>query len=235
MKFIGIVCWTEVRRKIVRHELNRSFSDMVAECDGAIPIIYPQVDDKKIMDEFLNLVDGIILIGGSDVSPHLYNEGPSKYLAQVNPLRDKIEINILKESIKKKIPILAICRGMQLLNIYKGGTLHQDIYEDLNSVYSHSDRDNNGVIYYHDIDIFDNESHLKKAMKTDRLLVNSFHHQAIKELGMDLKVVAKSADGIIEAVEHTKEPMIMGVQFHPEFPQHNEKFYKVFSYFIENI
>lgn len=235
MKFIGIVCWTEMRYKITRHELNRSFSDIVANIDGAIPVMFPQINDDCIMDEFIDMVDGIILIGGSDVSPHLYNEGPKRELHQVNPLRDEIEINILKKSIKKNKPILAVCRGMQLLNIYKGGTLYQDIYSDIEDVYNHSDRDGKKVIYYHNIDILDKESHLYKAFKSDDLLVNSFHHQAIKKLGIDLKIVAKSEDGIIEAVEHTKDPMVMGIQFHPEFPEHNRKFYKVFEYFIENI
>lgn len=235
MKFIGIVCWTEMRYRITRHELNRSFSDMIADCEDAIPIMFPQTNNDDILDEFIDMVDGIVLIGGSDVSPHLYNEGPKRGLLQVNPKRDEIEFNIIKKAIKNNTPILAVCRGMQLLNIYKGGTLYQDIYSDIEDVDNHSDRDNKNIMYFHNIDILDEESHLYKAFESETVVVNSFHHQAIKKLGRDLKIVAKSQDGIIEAVEHTKDPMVMGIQFHPEFPEHNKKFYKVFKYFVENI
>ncbi|MDL2310762.1 gamma-glutamyl-gamma-aminobutyrate hydrolase family protein [Peptostreptococcaceae bacterium OttesenSCG-928-C18] len=231
-KFIGIPCWLENRNGFVSHEINNNFSKMVLE-SGGIPIIMPQVLEKDILDEYIEMVDGLILVGGSDISPYLYNEGPNRFLDSTSPIRDEIEMYLLEKAVDKNIPLLGVCRGMQLMNIFFGGTLYQDIYSQCDDVFNHSDRDGKRVIYYHKIDIVKN-SRLYEIYGSE-LVVNTFHHQAIKDVGNGFKVTAKTDDGVIEAIEYEKDHFIMGIQFHPEFPEHNKKFYKIFEYFIRNL
>lgn len=231
-KFIGIPCWLEKRDDFVSHEVNNNFSKMILEA-GGIPIIIPQIADDKLIEEYIDMIDGLILVGGSDISPYLYNEGPSRFLESTSPIRDKVEYSLIEKAIEKKIPIFGVCRGMQLLNIFFGGTLYQDIYSQCGNVFNHSDRERKGIIFYHDIEIEKN-SRLYDIYGS-KLVVNTFHHQAIKKLAEGFKVTAKSDDGIIEAMEYEEDQLIMGIQFHPEFPEHNENFYKIFDYFISKI
>lgn len=116
-KFIGIPCWLENRGKYVSHEINNNFSKMVLD-SGGIPIIIPQVYDKSFLDEYINMIDALILVGGSDISPYLYKEGPNRYLESTSPIRDEVEIYLLEKAVERKIPIFGICRGMQLINIF---------------------------------------------------------------------------------------------------------------------
>lgn len=231
-KFIGIPCWLENRGKYVSHEINNNFSKMVLD-SGGIPIIIPQVYDKSFLDEYINMIDALILVGGSDISPYLYKEGPNRYLESTSPIRDEVEIYLLEKAVERKIPIFGICRGMQLINIFFGGNLYQDIYSQREDVYNHSDRENRSIIYYHDIEI--KESSRLYDIFGPSLVVNTFHHQAIKKVAKNFKVTATADDGIIEAIEYEKDNFIMGIQFHPEFPEHNKNFYKLFDYFIGNI
>lgn len=231
-KFIGIPCWLENRDNFISHEINNNFSKLILK-SGGIPIIIPQINDENLLEEYINMVDALILVGGSDISPYLYNEGPCRYLENTSPIRDKVEIYLIEKAIERKIPIFGVCRGMQLLNIYFGGTLYQDIYSQCENVFNHSDREKMKIIYYHEIEIEKNSR--LYDIYGPKLIVNSFHHQAIKDIAKDFKITAKSSDGIIEGMEYKKEQLIIGIQFHPEFPEHNENFYKIFDYFISNI
>ncbi len=231
-KYIGIPCWTENRNGLLHHEINNQFSEMVLKA-GGVPIILPQVVEEQILDEYLDMIDGLLLVGGSDIAPYTYKEGNSRYLESVRPIRDESEIKLLDKAVSRNMPILAVCRGMQLVNIYFGGDLYQDIYSQIEKVDNHSDREKKGIVYYHKINIEENSRMYNIFGK--ELLVNSFHHQAIRKLAKDFKATSYSYDNLIESIEYTKEQFIMGIQFHPEFPQHNKEFYKIFDYFISNI
>lgn len=156
--------------------------------------------------------NGLLLPGGGDVDPHLYGEEPIPECGEPNALRDSIEPAFLKQFLDEEKPILGICRGVQMMNVALGGTLHQHIppmATELHSNFagrlhgSHYVTLMPGTIMY---DIFG----------TDSMKVNSIHHQAVKDVGRDLAVFAKSSDGFIEGVELKGYPFCVGVQWHPE-------------------
>ena len=168
-------------------------------------------DTEKAVTEALSC-DGLLLPGGADINPLMYGERPDEKCGKPNEIRDTAEPYILEEFLKTNKPVLAICRGIQLLNVYKGGTLFQDIKD--RQKYRHMDflsRANST----HPIKIYKN-SKLYDIMKLNTASVNSMHHQAINKVGNGLKVTAKSDDGYVEAVEMENYPFCIGVQWHPE-------------------
>ncbi|KLU63678.1 putative glutamine amidotransferasec [Desulfosporosinus acididurans] len=181
---------------------------------GGIPIILPYVS-PEITIEMLKLCDGIILSGGEDVDPKFYGQDPRIGLGHTIPERDQVEISIVNYALKHQVPLLAICRGVQLLNVALGGTLIQDIPSTVSKALQHSqtaerNRDTHWVTV-------EKNSKLYEIFQEDRVRVNSLHHQAIDVLAPDLRAVAKASDGIIEAVEYTKvSSFFIAVQWHPE-------------------
>ena len=155
---------------------------------------------------------GLLIPGGDDVDPKLYGQEKSEKCGPKNPLRDQLDPALLKAFLPTGKPIIGICRGMQMLNVHLGGTLHQDI-KDLQKLCHQGSvwkaRPSHGVFVEAD-------SKLRKILSKDRLAVNSIHHQAVDVLGRGLKVVARSEDGIPEAVELEGHPFCLAVQWHPE-------------------
>ena len=193
-----------------------SYIDAVYKSWG-IPITLPILKDVSAIREQVKLLDGLILSGGRDVDPHFYGEEPLEKLEAIFPERDVHEMALIKAAIDLKKPILAICRGMQILNVTYGGTLYQDISYAPGEHIKHYQI---GSPYQatHSIKIDKNSILFKMADKSEIERVNSFHHQALKQVAKGLKVVATAPDGIIEAVEAEDEDgiFVMGVQFHPE-------------------
>ena len=193
-----------------------SYIDAVYKSWG-IPITLPILKDVSAIREQVKLLDGLILSGGRDVDPHFYGEEPLEKLEAIFPERDVHEMALIKAAIDLKKPILAICRGMQILNVTYGGTLYQDISYAPGEHIKHYQI---GSPYQatHSIKIDKNSILFKMADKSEIERVNSFHHQALKQVAKGLKVVATAPDGIIEAVEAENEDgiFVMGVQFHPE-------------------
>ena len=193
-----------------------SYIDAVYKSWG-IPITLPILKDVSAIREQVKLLDGLILSGGRDVDPHFYGEEPLEKLEAIFPERDVHEMALIKAAIDLKKPILAICRGMQILNVTYGGTLYQDISYAPGEHIKHYQI---GSPYQatHTIKIDKNSALFKMADKMEIERVNSFHHQALKQVAKGLKVVATAPDGIIEAVEAENEDgiFVMGVQFHPE-------------------
>ncbi|AQW20932.1 gamma-glutamyl-gamma-aminobutyrate hydrolase [Lentilactobacillus curieae] len=180
---------------------------------GGLPLLIP-TRNPDVVTEYLPLVDGLLLPGGTDVAPRFYGEEPIPQNGDIDPLLDESEIRLIKEFIHAQKPIFALCRGMQILNVAMGGNLYQDIESQIATpVFQHSQKNNiSETAHYVDIE---SESKLASIVNTDKLLVNSHHHQAIKQVADELHVTAKSGDGIIEAVENS-DGSIMGVQWHPE-------------------
>jgi len=155
--------------------------------------------------------DGLLLPGGADVAPHLYGQEPTEKCGKPNTLRDTGEMIILEAFFPSNKPIFCICRGVQLLNVFCGGTLHQDIKEAQKC--SHSDFKTRAK-GCHSVTLTPDTR--LSAILGAHALVNSMHHQAVDTVGKDLTVVAVSEDGFIEALEHNIHPFCIGVQWHPE-------------------
>lgn len=187
------------------------------EESGGIPIILSYTNLQDI-DEILTHVDGILLTGGGDLDPLLFGEDPICQSGYISPTRDFFELVLCSEAIKRDIPILGICRGMQVMCVATGGKLYQDIQTQTKSSLKHRQEAPN---YYptHFVNIVYG-SLLSLAMGVTKdeteITVNSMHHQCVKEVGEDFYVTALSSDGLIEAMEHSENRFALGVQWHPE-------------------
>ena len=179
---------------------------------GGVPVVIPPVADKEVLVNTLNHIDALILSGGGDLNPLFVGEEPSPRLRGINQERDLPELLITRLAYNRQIPILGICRGIQVLAAAFGGKVAQDITITANVKHS-QDADRSELT--HSVKLVE-DSTLYNIYGQERLLVNSFHHQAVKEAGEKLRVVAKSSDGIVEAIESSEYKSIIGVQWHPE-------------------
>lgn len=201
---------------------------------GGIPVILPMVKDTESMLEFVKGLDGIIFTGGSDILPVNYGEDVLAELGYVIPERDRHEIAMFKELVHNTdLPILGVCRGMQVGNVALGGTLYQDLKKQRPESDVHEvDRvpRTNGV---HWVQI-EKDSLLERSFPEGKTLVNSFHHQAVRNIAGELKPVAKAADGIVEALEGKDRDNLLLVQWHPEMLSlENADHQSIFTNFVE--
>ena len=182
---------------------------------GGIPVIFPFTEDKQELDQLVCMCDGFLFTGGQDVSPDLYQEIPMEGLIETCRKRDVMEKTVLEKALKADKPVLGICRGIQFINVSLGGTLYQDIPSQHPSETNHQQHAPYDIPV-HDVTIV-KDSPLHKRLKTDRLPVNSCHHQAVKGLAAGLKPMAYSQDGLVEAVFMEDKTFLWAVQWHPEF------------------
>ena len=182
---------------------------------GGIPIMLPLTSEKATIDQLLDTVDGIIMTGGHDVSPDIYGEEKLEDLVVCNEARDSMEKELLKQALEKDIPILGICRGIQFINAFLGGTLYQDLGKQHPSETEHHQKPPYDVPV-HKVKLI-SDSKLYGLLRKDVIGVNSYHHQAVKEVAGTLKVMAISEDGLVEAVELPEKRFVWAVQWHPEF------------------
>ena len=189
---------------------------------GGIPVIIPpetmyesKMDGNSYLTELLDRLDGILFSGGGDPNPLLFGEEPVRELHGINPQRDMQELLLVKLAYDRQIPMLGICRGVQIINLALGGSLYQDIYSQQEGVKIKHSQDQDRSFPSHTVRI-EKDSVLYTLFKEEELPVNSFHHQACKDSAPCLKVVARSTDGVIEAVESNEFKSILGVQWHPE-------------------
>ena len=199
---------------------------------GGIPIVIPTTGDIEIIKEQLNLIDGLILSGGPDINPIYYGEDFKEKIGVISPERDDNEIKILKEFLKTEKPILGICRGHQLLNVYFGGTLYQDLsYFEMEPLKHRQD-------LYPELEIHNvaiEKNSILEKLYGESIRTNSFHHQAVNKLGKGFKVIARSSDGIVEAIEKIDHKFCLGIQWHPEMmvARGNKDMIKIFKLLIE--
>ena len=201
---------------------------------GGTPLMLPPNLSADEVPLAVEHIQGILFVGGGDVAGEFYNLADHTHLARVYPERDRTEIALVKHAVAKKIPILAICRGIQLLNVALGGTLIPDIRTSLPaSPLTHRPED--GPDNIHDVTLVQG-SILANIFRKDTLRVNSYHHQAVANLGKGLTITARASDGIIEGVELADHPFCVGVQWHPEVREGNrEDMQPLFDAFVKAI
>jgi putative glutamine amidotransferase len=183
---------------------------------GGIPVLVPLGASEDELLAILDRVDGVLLPGGGDINPVAYRGQHHKTLRDINPERDRVEIFMARQAVQQDMPVLAICRGHQMMNVALGGSLWEDIADLKHDAIRHD--------YYvthprthlaHSIQI-EPESHLANFLGQTEISVNSLHHQGVKELAAELVKTAVSPDGLVEAVELPGHPFAVGVQWHPE-------------------
>jgi len=181
---------------------------------GGLPMIVP-VGLEQDVEQLIEMFDGLLLSGGNDINPMLFNEEPHEYLGVVSPSRDSSELELARRMLKTGKPILGICRGLQVLNVAVGGTLYQDLNKQNDSpILQHIQKaPNTHCSHYVQLD---KGSLLESIAGSERIQVNSYHHQSLKEVPSDFKVTGVASDGIVEAIESTDEQFVLGVQWHPE-------------------
>ena len=189
--------------------LRRVYCDQIVRA-GGIPMVLPPVDDAEVLINMLEGIDGLVLTGGADYNPLWYGEQPEKELHTINSTRDLPELLLTRLAFNRQIPILGICRGVQTMAIALGGNLVQDLKTPL----KHG-QDAPRSEATHSVTI--TEDSTLYGLYGQETFVNSFHHQAVKDCGSHLHVVATAPDGVIEAVESTEQKALMGVQWHPEW------------------
>jgi putative glutamine amidotransferase len=193
--------------------LTGAYIEAIERMRGA-PLLLSPVHTEHSLEHLIGLADGLVLTGGEDVDPSFYGHQPHPELGVVNIARDRMEFAVLKLALERRMPVLAICRGIQLLNVAFGGTLFQHLPAQRAE----------GVIHEQPAPINERwhaarvapSSRLAEIFGATELFINSFHHQGIDHLGKGLRPVVWAEDGLIEGVEAEGHPWVMGVQWHPE-------------------
>lgn len=218
--------------------LSNRYTEAVVQA-GALPQILPSVTSRDLVAEMVRRCDGVLLTGGDDIQPHLYEknmpENLAKLVGPLEPERDIWEQHLIDEAFRQQKPILGICRGHQMMNVALGGSLIVDIPTQVPGALNHRQMDRKAEPV-HDVALTPG-SLLAQITGEQTLRVNSTHHQAIGRLAESLQAVARSEDGVIEAVElkdPKKLPFLLTVQWHPErLIDRNKIFLKLFSSFVE--
>jgi gamma-glutamyl-gamma-aminobutyrate hydrolase PuuD len=198
---------------------------------GGAPIILPSVADHEAINDVLQVADGVLLTGGGDIHAEAYGEEAHPESHLHDPDRDNMEMEVARTALDIRMPILGICRGLQLLNVVHGGTLVQDIASELTGALQHHAEETEIVL--HPIDIVECTL-LAEIMHSQTMTVNTWHHQAVKQLGSGLRVSAQAEDGVVEAIESSEGKPILAVQCHPEACIENYPCYRtLFHWLIE--
>jgi putative glutamine amidotransferase len=216
-----------------RFYLSRHYSEAL-EAAGAVPLHISLIPNADYISAAVDDLDGILLPGSnSDVDPLRYGQEPHRRLGTVQPLKDETDLMVIAAAERKGIPLLAICFGMQVLNVSRGGTLIQDIDSQVPAAIQHEQgipRDRRS----HSVRLLAG-SVLSRLARAEETAVNSHHHQAIEVIGRDLVATAWSTDGLVEALEDPRaEPFVMAVQWHPELGWEGDDLSKsIFRHFVD--
>jgi putative glutamine amidotransferase len=217
---IGISCtrkvggaWGLVSRGHFMDYCFDEYSRAVLACKG-VPVLIPVAQNDRSLAALLERLDGVILSGGPDLHPRTYGEEPAAGLGQVDSELDVTELALTRAALDRDLPLLAICRGLQVLNVALGGSLFQDIDAQVSGSLNHRPSVDKGVAT-HRVRI-ESGTRLHTLLGRRRVWVNGRHHQAVNSLGNGLTMAALSSDGVVEAVELPDKRFVVGVQWHPE-------------------
>lgn len=227
-RIIGIVPLIDYERK--SYWMLPGYMQGILEA-GGLPVMLPVTDDADLIRQMVVACDGFLFTGGQDVSPELYGEEKLLQCGEGSPERDSMEAMLLEEILRADKPLLGICRGIQFLNAALGGTLYQDIPVQVRTGTEHHQTPPYDVPV-HEVCV-KKGTVLYDLLGTQRIRVNSYHHQAIKDLSPQLQTMAVSEDGLIEGVYMPGKKFVWAVQWHPEFSyQTDENSRKMFAAFL---
>lgn len=182
---------------------------------GGLPLILPYTQVHSQIDRYLDLINGLYFTGGCDILPEYYGEIALPGLRQLCPVRDEFEIKIYQSAASRDLPMLGVCRGMQIMNVAAGGSLYQDIYSQLSQAGNHDPHNFPRSLPFHSINI-DQTSKLYALLGKDIVKVNSRHHEAVKTPAPGYQISGIALDQVIEAIESTNLTFSLAVQWHPE-------------------
>jgi putative glutamine amidotransferase len=203
------------------------------EAQGGIPLLLPIVSNRSAIGKLLDRIDGLLITGsGPDIDPALYGE-PSRFSFRImRPERTGFEMILARSAMRRALPTLGICGGMQMLNVAFGGTLIQDIASEVKDHLEHRQK-GEGEELTHLVRI-ERRSLLFRILKKTTLRTNSFHHQAVRKLAPGFRVSARSEDGVIEGIERPAAPFTLGIQWHPEYLYpHQKETRRLFDAFLK--
>ncbi len=189
------------------------YSRAVLHCGGA-PVLIPVAQERESLEVILDRLDGVVLTGGPDVHPGFYGEEPLPGLGNVDEDLDRMELELAGAVMERDMPLFAVCRGIQVLNVALGGTLIQDISSQVEGAINHVQLAPKTVTT-HEVRV-ERGSMLSGILGSGAIRVNGKHHQAIKEVAPGLRIAARARDQVIEAVEWPERRFVLGVQWHPE-------------------
>lgn len=200
---------------------------------GALPVVLPIGLEDEAIEAMADQLDGLLLTGGVDLDPAYFEEEPIPQLGEVSPARDALEWKLTQAFLARDKPIFAICRGLQVLNAVAGGTLYQDLYAQKRKILQHSQQAPRWHAS-HEVTLTPG-SKLQAIFGTDRIRVNSFHHQAVHKVAPGFIETAVAQDGVIEAIESLQHRYAVGVQWHPENMWRRQPIvHKLFQTFVDN-
>jgi putative glutamine amidotransferase len=210
---VAVTATTEIIRGALRVRVNAAYATAIRGA-GLLPLVLPVLDPADA-DAALDDVAGLVLTGGEDVDPGRYGSAPHAKLGDTHDGRDAFEVALVEAARARGLPTLAICRGVQILNVALGGTLVQDIPSEWANPIAH-DGEWPRTARVHEVDVTPG-SRLARALGTERPVVNSMHHQAVRTVASPLATVARAPDGMVEGIEwRTEDWWMVGVQWHPE-------------------
>jgi gamma-glutamyl-gamma-aminobutyrate hydrolase PuuD len=183
---------------------------------GGIPVLLPPQLRAAARETLWRHLDGLVLTGGGDIEPGRFEESAHPKTALVSAERDALELELVDRALRDDVPLFGICRGLQVINVALGGSLHQHIPDAVGEAVQHAQSEKRHVAT-HPVKLMTEGTRLGRIIGTSELTVNSFHHQALKRLGRDLREVAWAPDQVIEAIEHQDQNrFVVAVQWHPE-------------------
>lgn len=211
--FVIVTSTTEIIRDVSRVRVNEAYVNALAAA-GVLPMVLPPMAANLAVAS-LGDVAGLVLTGGEDIDPAIFGQPPHPATGAPHHARDNYELALARAASEQRIPTLAICRGAQVMNVALGGSLVQDIPSQLSTKTDHAPEGKRAE-RVHDVTI-EPRSLLAEIVRTTAIRTNSSHHQAVDRLGAELRVTARSPDGVVEAIE-SADPMwwMLGVQWHPE-------------------
>lgn len=204
-----IICGLENNRQYVTDAYIQAIKSA-----GGLPIILPMIKSKSAIREYTSLCDGFLFCGGGDITPLLFGQEPTNGIGKTDITMDLFQIRMMRQVLESEKALLAICRGMQVLNVACGGTIYQDLNEVEFDTINHMQTSLSRKDVSHKV-TFVSKSRIH-GMLGPFAYTNSFHHQAIDRVGKDLIVTGTTGDDIVEAIEMPSHPFVLGVQWHPE-------------------
>ena len=209
---IGLICFVFQSISPRNYMIQRGYVRSIIDA-GGIPILIPVTEDPARCADYIDMIDGLLVPGGEDVAPEFYGEDPHRTVSYINRDKDRYDLELIRLCREQNKPIFGICRGFQVINVAFGGTLYQDIPSQLPEAMCHNQSQDlrNGPTHKVTLD----ENSVIGRILGKEIYTNSFHHQAVKDVGDGLRVVGRTADGVVEALE-TEDGRIFAVEWHPE-------------------